>query len=251
MAIKLSATRLDLGTARLDNANLRAYSEVTNALGNVSGATTINLALGCIVTATATAAVTWTITNTPSSSAYCAFTLILTNGGRYTQVWPSGTKWQNSVSPTLSVIGTDVLTFFTVDGGTTWQGSVVMQNSTSTGRLFAWGYGALGRLGLGDAANRSSPVQVSGSWAAVTVNSTTSSHSAVIKSDGSLWVWGRNSYGQLGQSDVVHRSSPVQVAGTWIQVVTGQNHTAAIKTDNTLWTWGYNHRGQLGIGSTQ
>jgi hypothetical protein len=74
-------------------------------------------------------------------------------------------------------------------------------------------------------------------------------HSLAIKTNGTLWTWGVNANGQLGQNDRVYRSSPVQI-GTdyWSLVSCGQYTTAAIKTDGTLWTWGNNSQGQLGLG---
>jgi alpha-tubulin suppressor-like RCC1 family protein len=66
----------------------------------------------------------------------------------------------------------------------------------------------------------------------------------------SLISWGSNEFGQLGQNNVLNRSSPVQVgtAANWSEVVAGQNTNAALKTDGTLWLWGRNHYGQLGLG---
>ncbi|NBR14828.1 MAG: hypothetical protein EBU01_09665, partial [Crocinitomicaceae bacterium] len=71
-------------------------------------------------------------------------------------------------------------------------------------------------------------------------------HTAAIKTDGTLWTWGRNSYGQLGDNTTTTRSTPVQVFGSannWKQVSGGRSNTAAIKTDGTLWTWGSNALG--------
>jgi alpha-tubulin suppressor-like RCC1 family protein len=72
-----------------------------------------------------------------------------------------------------------------------------------------------------------------------------------IKTDGTLWGWGLNTTGQLGDGTVVSRSSPVQI-GTltnWSNVSTGTSHTIAIKNDGSLWTWGSNGSGQLGGGN--
>ena len=66
-----------------------------------------------------------------------------------------------------------------------------------------------------------------------------------------LWVWGNNSYGQLGDNTRTKRSSPVQTIASgqnWKQVASGQI-TAAIKTDGTLWMWGRNNNGQLGVNN--
>jgi hypothetical protein len=67
-----------------------------------------------------------------------------------------------------------------------------------------------------------------------------STHVFGIKSDGTLWAWGENSYGELGTLNKTHRSSPVRV-GTdtnWQSVYTGEKKTFAIKTDNSIWFWG-------------
>ena len=76
--------------------------------------------------------------------------------------------------------------------------------------------------------------------------------SAGIKGDGTLWTWGLNAYGQLGQGDLATRLIPTQV-GTdtdWASVAAGNYHTVAVKTDGTLWAWGYNANGQVGDGTT-
>lgn len=117
------------------------------------------------------------------------------------------------------------------------------------GTLWSWGYNTDGSLGDNTSTRRSSPVQTiarGNNWKQVASEYTTS---AAIKTDGTLWCWGTNGSGQLGDNTVTKRSSPVQtVAGgtNWMQVSCGISHTAAIKTDGTLWTWGYNANGQLG-----
>ncbi len=65
-------------------------------------------------------------------------------------------------------------------------------------------------------------------------------HSVGIKSNGSLWAWGYNSSGQLGDTTTTDRYSPVQVGSdfSWRSVSTGGIHTLAIKADGTLWAWG-------------
>jgi alpha-tubulin suppressor-like RCC1 family protein len=73
------------------------------------------------------------------------------------------------------------------------------------------------------------------------------STSMAIGSDNTLWVWGLNASGQLGQNNTVNRSSPVQVTGSWSSVTAYSSHAAAITTDNRLFTWGLNTSGQLGV----
>ncbi len=72
-----------------------------------------------------------------------------------------------------------------------------------------------------------------------------------IKSDGTLWAWGYNTSGQLGDLTTTNKLSPVQI-GTdtnWSDVSCGEQHTIALKTNGTIWAWGVNMNGQLGFGS--
>ena len=141
----------------------------------------------------------------------------------------------------------------TVSGGTNWKlvfnGGYHSAAIKTDGTLWLWGNGADGQLGDNTAVRKSSPVQtVSGgtNWKSVACGR---DHTAAIKTDGTLWNWGLNSNGQLGDNSVTHRSSPIQtVAGgtNWKLVSSGYYHTAAIKTDGTLWLWGHNNNGQLG-----
>lgn len=128
--------------------------------------------------------------------------------------------------------------------------------------LWMWGYGNDGATGLGITTNKSSPVQVGTGkdWSMVCAAGVWTTgvfaHTLAIKSDGTLWVWGDNSKGQLGDGTTVNKSSPIQIGtdtnwayvnGTW-----GLN-SFAIKTDGTLWSWGYNagaSAGMLGDGTT-
>lgn len=135
----------------------------------------------------------------------------------------------------------------------------------TSGQLFTWGgfvftftpvfppitvyyYNSL-NLGHGNGRiPRSSPIQVGTgtNWSKVSVGGQTT---AAIKTDGTLWTWGWNAYGQLGIAvDTNTRTSPVQVGtGTnWSQVSVGRLHVLALKTDGTLWSWGNNDSGELG-----
>ena len=116
----------------------------------------------------------------------------------------------------------------------------------SDGMLFAWGYGFDGQLGIneGGISGRSSPVQVgTSSWSQIDVGI---SRSLAIRSDGTLWAWGRNG-SSLGTNDNAHRSSPTQIGtSSWSQIAGGGNKSLAIRSDGTLWVWGYAFYGQLG-----
>lgn len=76
-------------------------------------------------------------------------------------------------------------------------------------------------------------------------------HSVGLKTDGTLWAWGSNTAGQLGDGTFYTRYVPVRIgtSADWKSVYVGNRHTLAIKTDGTLWAWGDNKYGQLGDGT--
>jgi alpha-tubulin suppressor-like RCC1 family protein len=143
-----------------------------------------------------------------------------------------------------------------VSGGNNWKqvagGYFSSYGIKTDGTLWCWGSNASGRLGDNTITSRSSPVQtVMGgtNWVQVASGGL---FAAAIRSDGTLWLWGYNSRGQLGDNTVVDKSSPIQTitySADWKQVACGYSHTAAIKTDGSLWCWGYNSYGQLGDNS--
>jgi len=77
-----------------------------------------------------------------------------------------------------------------------------------------------------------------------------SRHVMAIKSDSSLWAWGANGSGQLGDGTTISRYYPVKIMGDIITVSAGEWHTMAIKSNGSLWAWGANRSGQLGDGTT-
>lgn len=121
-------------------------------------------------------------------------------------------------------------------------------NKYAYGQVFMAGAGTDGLLGRTNQTHRSSPIQILAGGVTWNDVSTRDKFACAIKTDGTLWLWGNNLYGQLGQNNVTHRSSPVQVygGGSWQSVSQGVFFTSAIKTDGTLWLWGSNAYGQLG-----
>ena len=88
-------------------------------------ASAIDLTLGNYFTKTISGTTTFTISNAASSGTVNSFILQLTNGGSATVNWFSGVKWAGGTAPTLTASGYDDIGFFTIDGGTTWQGFVL------------------------------------------------------------------------------------------------------------------------------
>jgi len=74
------------------------------------------------------------------------------------------------------------------------------------------------------------------------------SHSLGLKADGSLWAWGNNRYGQLGDGTTTDQHTPKPVGAGYTSVSAGGIHTLGLRTDGTLWAWGYADTGMLGIG---
>ena len=120
---------LNMADNEIIRPKIKDYALIHNALGNKSGATTIDLELGNYVSITQTAAITLTFSNPPPDNTACAITLELTNGGNYTVTWPLSVVWGEGNVPTLTTNGIDVLMFITRNGGVTWFGLVSMMDS--------------------------------------------------------------------------------------------------------------------------
>ncbi|MDR0198876.1 MAG: InlB B-repeat-containing protein [Methanomassiliicoccaceae archaeon] len=136
--------------------------------------------------------------------------------------------------------------------------SIVLKDD---GTVWAWGQNVYGQLGDGTVALRRAPVQVMISSGApldgVAAVSAGMYHNIVLKDDGTVWAWGHNNWGQLGDGTTDNSSTALQVTvspGAPLDgvaaVSAGGNHTIAMKDDGTVWAWGWNVYGQLGDGTT-
>lgn len=120
----------------------------------------------------------------------------------------------------------------------------------SDGTLWCWGKNGTGQLGVGDTKNRYVLTQVGADrdWMNVTGGA---EHTCAIREKNNLrtlWCWGDNAYGQLGDGSDQRKTSPVQIGSSenWATVESGSKHTCAIKADHSLWCWGDNTYNQLG-----
>jgi gliding motility-associated-like protein len=120
------------------------------------------------------------------------------------------------------------------------------------GTLWAWGSNTLGELGNGTNIDINVPIQIGNANNWSTINAAHGHFTTAIKTDGTLWAWGGNTWGQLGNGTFNNTNIPTQVGTTnnWSSVSAGGGHTIALKTDGGLWAWGYNGNGELGDGTT-
>ena len=128
---------------------------------------------------------------------------------------------------------------------------------------FGWGYNASGMLGDGTNTNRTTPVAtnvsgvLSGKTITALVSSASAAHTLALTSDGSVYAWGENAEGQLGNNSTTFASTPVAVdmtgvlsGKTVVAVAAGYQHSLALTSDGGLYAWGSNSVGELGNNST-
>jgi len=140
---------------------------------------------------------------------------------------------------------------------------------TAAGTVWAWGANNVGQLGDGTTTplsppipGRSQPALVPGLTGVIAIAANAvNGHSMALKADGTVWAWGYNASGQLGDGTMVNRTVPVKT-GTLSEVMaiaagsgggptaTPGGHSLALKARGALWSWGFNGAGQLGDGST-
>ncbi|MCK6550155.1 hypothetical protein L6R52_30250 [Myxococcota bacterium] len=133
------------------------------------------------------------------------------------------------------------------------------------GSLWCWGSNAFGQLGTGDTEPRTEPTRVDALGDEVagiylpTGSGAISSRTAFTcarKTDGTLWCFGNNQWGQLGTGDTTPRSVPTKVGSTDLgadvhAASLGSGFACVRKNDDTIWCWGANESGQLGTGDTE
>ncbi|WP_175428390.1 FIVAR domain-containing protein [Bacillus solimangrovi] len=128
----------------------------------------------------------------------------------------------------------------------------------SDGTVYTWGLNNSGQLGDGSLTNQSSPKAIQmPKGAKIEQVSAGSDHTVALASDGTVYTWGENTFGQLGNGDSgsgVEQVSPIAIsipgAASIEQVAAGGDHTIALASDGTLYTWGCNFDGQLGDGDS-
>jgi alpha-tubulin suppressor-like RCC1 family protein len=123
------------------------------------------------------------------------------------------------------------------------------------GALWCWGENEVGQIGDGTVgAPRPTPVRIEVPGKRLVELVAGAAHNCARADDGTVWCWGWNDHGQLGNGGVAAALSPIQVAALGNEVASigaGAAHTCAVKKDGALWCWGLNEHGQLGDGTTQ
>jgi len=116
--------------------------------------------------------------------------------------------------------------------------------------VWTWGWNSRGQLGTGNNAARAAPGVLAPPLPGVVIVEVAAGyqHSLARAQDGTVWAWGRNDEGQLGDGSFQERNAPVQVSGlTGVEAIAaGGFHSLARTNDGTLWAWGWNANGQLG-----
>lgn len=176
-----------------------------------------------------------------------------------------GTLWGWGANSRGSLgYGTDTIIFTPVQIGSDndWKyvaaGFYSSYGIKNDGSLWAWGNNVVGELGDGTYEHKYIPTRIGNDndWMMVDANGSVfineGGHVIALKTNGTLWAWGRNGHGQLGDGTTINKIIPIQIgtSNDWKYVSAGNTHNLAIKNDGTLWAWGLNNVGQLGDGTT-
>ncbi len=254
----ISNLRLVVGTALYT----KNFTPPSSALTNVTN----TKLLCCQSTTDDTAAAVGNTLNATSSPTAGAQTVTAsgTTAITYSITWPSTVKWKDNLTPTLinnrRSAAFQIFHLTTGDTGASYQAWEEMKDNPTGGpyTLWAWGYNNYGQLAQNNLTSRSSPTQIPGTtWNQMPLEGSagadTSNSWISVKTDGTLWAWGHNEGGELGQNDVNDGySSPAQIGAdtTWSHSAGDDAFHLAIKTDGTLWSWGRNLGGELGLNET-
>jgi uncharacterized repeat protein (TIGR01451 family) len=115
----------------------------------------------------------------------------------------------------------------------------------------AWGANGAGQLGDGSIQDKWVPVRIYGTLNLLAAIEGGFAHTLALKQDGSVWSWGANNKGQLGDGTVVDHKLPARISGlaNITKLSGGGSHSLALRSDGTVWAWGDNSSGQLGDGT--
>ncbi len=190
------------------------------------------------------------LSNVVAISAGGSYSLALKADGT---IWEWGVKWQITDFNTNPIQVSELNNMVAISAGNGFRLAL-----KSDGTVWAWGVNGSGQLGDGTTTTRWTPAQVNGLSNVVAVSAGYdygivwgAEFSAALKADGTVWTWGWNSYGQLGDGTTIPRWTPVQVNGlnNVVAISASLGHILAVKSDGTAWGWGLNWDWQLGDGT--
>lgn len=228
----------DLNPNKYIDTNYTLYSWGNNSNGQLGNNTTVNRSGPVQISAS------WVFISEGESN----FSLGIKSNGT---LW----SWGVNTSGQLAIGNTQNRSSPTqIGSATNWLSASVYPNGQSSGaintlgQLWVAGDNTFGELGDNTTINRSSLVQVSGSWTMIRMGNST----VGIDSNYNLYGWGQNTYGQVGDGTTINRSSPVILDGVnrYVNAYVADVHKIAMREDFTLWSWGRNNTGQLGLGDT-
>jgi len=126
----------------------------------------------------------------------------------------------------------------------------------SNGTVWCWGNNQYGQLGVTSAGQSNVPLQVENLTDAIAVRAggpkSSGPHTCAIRSGGTVWCWGNNQYGQLGNESTTNSNVPVQAKNLTdvVDLAVGDAFACAVRSNGQVWCWGRNANGQLGQGGT-
>lgn len=208
-----------------------------------------------IIAATLLQAVSLVVPSAISSAQIIApgaqHSLAICNNDSSVRAWGRNTEGQlgngNNTASNVPVSVSSLTSIIAIADGR--EHSVALSNN---GTVWTWGHNNFGQLGNGTAINSNIPVQVTALTGIIAIASGTGFHSVALKNDSTVWTWGYNHSGQLGNGTFTNSPVPVQVNSLSgiVAIGAGYWHNLALKNDGTVWAWGGNQFGQLGDGTT-
>jgi alpha-tubulin suppressor-like RCC1 family protein len=262
-AVPIDATTYSVGAA----ATVLAPGQLTRARHAFTGWNTVGDGSGTLYRPGSTITVgasgitlhaTWRLEPAIATGGY--HTAAIADGSLYTWGYNfsgqlgNGTHGSTSYPTQIEGFGDDAATVIAIATGGYHSAALL-----SDGAVYTWGFNGFGQLGDGSTTSRRTPTRVPAfppMGATVTAMDTGANHTAALLSDGTLYAWGENSYGQLGNGTTTDSSTPVKLPdfappGTSVAAVSaGGSHTAALMSDGSVFAWGINSAGQLGDGTT-
>jgi alpha-tubulin suppressor-like RCC1 family protein len=120
----------------------------------------------------------------------------------------------------------------------------------SDGTISTWGLNSTGQLGISSTVNAKVPVSIATITGVTAISGGRAHSQAIGGSNGTLWSWGTNTYGAIGDNTATNRTAPVTTLLTSgiMSLAAGAQHTLYVKWDGSVWAWGSNASGQIGDG---